>query len=280
MFILAVIAEVCRAPEAFIGLCLKRRELLGQIIWRNVVGRYKGAYLGRLWLVVQPLVMLGVYTFVFGWIFKARWPQENMTHRPYLFPFVLFTGLVAFNLFAEVLNKAPSVILAVPNYVKKIVFPLEVLPVALLGEALCNAVISLVILLVGMLLVWHAVPWTWLWLPVVWFPLLVFSLGWAWLLAALGVFVRDVAQSVSVLTTILLFATPIFYPPTAVPSSCHFLVALNPLASLIEQGRRVLIYGMQPDWVSWSYDSIVALAVFAGGWVFFQRMKDHFADVL
>lgn len=278
---LLIIKELCLWPFSFAAFLVRHWDLLRLLVGRNIASRYRGSYLGFFWLVAQPLLMLGVYSFVFGWIFKGRWVEVGrLGSSAGAFPIVLFSGLIVFNFVAEVLNRSAGLIVAVPNYVKKVVFPLELLSVALLGEALFHALISLLILILGMLVFLHYVPLTILWFPLMLLPLLGLCLGVSWFLAAFGVFVRDVGQTVVVLTTILMFMTPIFYPPTAVPPAFQGVVMFNPLAGLIEQWRRVLVYGLEPQWLVWGGNLLVAFLLCAGGWSCFRRLKDNFADVM
>jgi lipopolysaccharide transport system permease protein len=189
----------------------KYRDLIRQLTWREVVGRYKGSFIGLGWSFIQPLVMLCVYTFVFSVIFKARWGVESSEGKA-TFALALFIGLITFSVFSEVVNSAPSLVLGNANYVKKVVFPLEILPLVRLFSTLINAVFSLGALFAGILIINHFIHWTALLLPLVWLPMILFTLGCGYFLASLGVFVRDIGTVIGVLTTMLFFLTPIFYP--------------------------------------------------------------------
>lgn len=258
-----------------------QRELIRQLAWREVVGRYKGSFVGLGWSFIQPLLMLGVYTFVFSVIFNARWGTEaGAGESRAVFALALYMGLITFNIFAEVANGAPSLILANPNYVKKVVFPLEILPVVRLLSVLTNALFSLLVLIIGLLLVYQAIPWTALLLPVAWLPLLLFTLGCGYLLAALGVFVRDVEATIGILTTMLLFLSPIFYPISLVPERFRVFSQVNPLAIFVEASRRVMLWGQVPDWSTYSAVLALSLLWFVLGAGCFMKLKKAFADVI
>jgi len=255
------------------------RSLTLQMIHRDVVGRYKGSALGLAWSFFNPIIMLGVYTFVFTVVFKARWgvtPEGGQAH----FALQLFAGLIVHGLFAEVLNRAPGLILANGNYVKKVVFPLEILPLVPLGSALFHALVSLLVLLAAQLAIDHAIPPTLLLAPLVALPLCLLALGLGWLLASLGVFLRDIGQTMSLLTTMLLFLSPVFYPLSALPEAFRPFILANPLTFIIEQMRRVVITGQMPDWLGLGIYALAALVVAWVGFAWFQKTRKGFADVL
>jgi lipopolysaccharide transport system permease protein len=255
------------------------RDLIRQLTWREVVGRYKGSFIGLGWSFVQPLMMLCVYTFVFSVIFKARWGMDPDESKA-AFALALFMGLITFSLFSEMANSAPSLVLANVNYVKKVVFPLEVLPLVRFLSGLINAAFSLVVLLVGILFVYRFVHWTVLLLPLVWLPMMMFSLGCGYFLASLGVFVRVVKATIGILTTMLFFLTPIFYPVSAVPERYHFISKINPIAIFVEDARRVVLWGLMPDW-PWFFGGLIfSMLVLIFGFVWFMKSKKAFADVI
>jgi lipopolysaccharide transport system permease protein len=266
-------------PVEIAATLLRHRELLGQFIRRDVGGRYRGTYLGLLWSFVIPLLMMAVYTFVFGVVLRARWPGMEQSSVG-AFAVMLFAGLVPFNFFSEVVSRAPTLIIVNPNYVKKVVFPLEILPVSLTGAALCHCLLSVAVLLAGAAVFLHSLSWSVLLLPLVLLPLVLLALGLAWLLAALAVFVRDVVYAMGVVLSLCLFLTPIFYPLERVPARLRLVLALNPLAAVVDGFRRVIALGRPPDWPALAYALLVSLVVFAGGYAFFVRMKRSFADVL
>jgi lipopolysaccharide transport system permease protein len=266
-------------PVSLAAGIARHRHLVLQLARREIHGRYKGTTLGLLWSLGTPLVLLATYTFVFGIVFRARWPGQASSDLGE-FGLVLFCGLVAFGIFSELVGRAPSLVLGVPNYVKKVVFPLEVLPVSALLAALFQATIGLGVIVAAQIATGRAVHPTWLLLPVVIVPIACLSLGIAWALSALGVFVRDLQPSVALVLQVLFFVTPIFYPLQAVPAAARPVIAWNPLATLVEQVRQVVVFGQVPAlWplvTSWG----VALVVMQLGYAVFMRSKKAFADVM
>jgi lipopolysaccharide transport system permease protein len=256
----------------------RNRQLIIRLIQRDVLLRYRGSLLGLAWSFFNPLVMLAVYTFVFSVVFKARWgvPGEDKIN----FAIILFVGLIVYGLFAECINRAPGLILSNTNYVKKVVFPLEILPSVALGSALFHAGISLAVLLSAQLLINQRLPWTVVTFPVILLPLLLATLGFAWLLSALGVYVRDISQITTIFTTVLMFLSPLFYPVSALPKSYQLWLHLNPLTFIIEEGRNVLIFGKTPNWIGWGLAFAMSILLSAGGFWWFQKTRKGFADVL
>jgi homopolymeric O-antigen transport system permease protein len=264
---------------------LERASLSYSLARHEVLGRYRGSALGLLWSLLTPLFMLAIYTFVFGTIFKARWngteaSSSGETHSTAEFAIILFAGLIVFQLFAEVINRAPTLILSHATYVKKVVFPLEILPVVALGSALFHALISLAVLLTFSLFVHGSIPLTALLLPLVLAPFLVMILGLSWFLASLGVYVRDISQFLGTVVTALLFLSPVFFPASALPEHIRSFIFLNPLALPAEEARNVLIWGKAPDWHALGLYAIVALGVATLGRLWFEKMRKGFADVL
>lgn len=254
------------------------RDLVWQMTRRDVVGRYRGSLLGLLWSFLSPLLLLGVYTFVFSVIFKARWGQGGEDKAG--FAALLFTGMIIHTLFAECVNRAPSQILNNANYVKKVIFPLEVLPWVAMGSALFHAAVSIAVLLAFTALVMAPPTWTALLLPVLILPLVLITMGVSWFLASLGVYLRDVAQITGMLTTVMLFLSPVFYPASALPEAYRPLLYFNPLTFVIEQSREILIWGKLPDWPGLALYTAVSLMVAWLGFAWFQRTRRGFADVL
>ncbi|HDZ49554.1 MAG TPA: ABC transporter permease [Halomonas sp.] len=267
------------APRQLIASVNTHHQLLLKLIWRDVVGRYRGSLIGLLWSFVTPLIMLAVYTFVFTYVFQARWNVGEDEPRA-LFALVLFSGLMLHGLLAEVLNRSPSIIINNVNYVKKVVFPLELLPIVILGAALFHFAINVGVMLLAMLLMGMPLHSTILLYPLVVLPLIPLTLGLGWGLAALGVFVRDIGQLTGIITTILLFLSPIFFPLDALPPLLQKLLVLNPLTIIIENARNVLLWGEMPNWGALMMYSVVSLVVFLVGFVGFQALRKGFADVL
>jgi len=245
---------------------------------REVVGRYRGSVMGLAWSFFNPVLMLAVYTFVFSVVFKARWGGGSDSKTE--FALLLFAGLIVFNLFAECFNRAPSLILCNVNYVKKVVFPLEILPWVALGSALFHALISLGVWLIFYLIIFGLPHVTVLLLPMIILPLLLLIMGLTWGLASLGVYLRDVSQFVSIVTTMLMFLSPIFYPASALPEKYRHLLLLNPLSFPIEQVREVLFWGKVPDMTILIVYLLGGAFVAWLGFFWFQKTRKGFADVL
>lgn len=256
----------------------RNRALILALTKREVVGRYQGSVMGLLWSFFNPLFMLVVYTFVFSVVFKARWNvgSESKTE----FALMLFAGLMVFNLFADCILRAPSLIVANSNYVKKVVFPLEILPYVVMGSALFHFVVSLCVWLVAYLLLFGNIQLAFFLLPLVIFPLILFALGLVWVLASVGVFLRDVSQFIGVVTSVLMFLSPIFYPITALPEEYRHFLFLNPLTPAIEAVRNLLFLGVIPEWLQLIKYYFLAFVFFWLGFVWFQKTRKGFADVL
>jgi lipopolysaccharide transport system permease protein len=266
-------------PIAMVRNLWRHRDLIRQFTRREIEGRYKGSFLGLFWSFVNPLVLLLIYTFVFGLVFRQRWPnaQNNSLGE---FAMVLFCGLTAYNIFNETVSRASTVIVSVPNYVKKVVFPLEILPPSILGAALFHALISLSILLVANLVFNHTINITLLLLPLIALPLVFLGLGLAWFLASLGVFIRDVGYTVGLLLQILIFTTPIFYPFEAIPEYLQPYIRLNPLASVVDNFRRVILWGILPSWTGLALWIVATGCAMVLGYAWFMKTKKAFADVI
>ncbi len=271
------------APRRRIGLW-ENRNLLGQLIVRDIQSRYRGSALGVFWSLLNPLFMLLVFAVVFGVIFEGRFTGHAGETRA-TFALQLFAGMVTFNFFAEVFNRAPALVVSSPTYVTKVVFPLEVLPAAAVGAALIHLLISLLPLLAGILFLQGAIPWTCLQWPLLLVPLVGWSLAVAWFAAALGVFVRDLQHLVATASLVLMYASAIFYPLARVPEDLagfplRALVGANPLAFIAESSRNACVWGASLDWPIWAAHSFVALVALWVGRAFFRRTQHAFADVL
>ena len=256
-----------------------QRGLIGQMTKREILMRYRGSVMGIAWSFVTPILMLVVYTFVFSVVFRARWgtgESESQTD----FAVVLFVGMIVFTLFAEALNRAPTLIIANVNYVKKVVFPLEILPVVTLFSGLFHALISFIVLIIAIALTKGGIEPTVVLFPLIALPLVIATLGIVWFLAALGVYIRDAGQTVGIITTALMFLSPVFYPISALPESFQPILHLNPLTFVIEQGRAVVIFGQAPDWSGLALYYVASLVVAWLGFASFQKLRRGFSDVL
>jgi lipopolysaccharide transport system permease protein len=271
--------EYERSPAALFRSLWRNRQLIMQMTKREVVGRYRGSVMGMAWSFFNPLFMLLVYTFVFSVVFKARWGGGEEETKAQ-FAMVLFVGTIVHGLLAEALNRAPSLILSNVNYVKKVVFPLEILPVVTMGSTLFHSLVSLVVLLLAFVILNGYLLWTALLTPLVLLPLVILVLGLAWFLASLGVFLRDVGQTIGILTTVMLFLAPVFYPVTALPEDLRPWLMLNPLTFIIEQAREVLIFGRLPNWLGLGLYTCCSLVVAWAGFAWFKKTSKGFSDVL
>lgn len=266
------------SPEAMFTSLWRNRSLIKALVTREVMGRYRGSMMGILWSFFNPVFMLLVYTFVFSVIFKARWIGGSDSKTE--FALVLFAGLIVFNLFSECINRAPALILVNANYVKKVVFPLEILPWVALGSAFFHFLVSLCVWLIAYVIFFGVPHLTIVLLPLVIAPYLFLVIGFTWALASLGVFLRDVSQLVSMAVTVLMFLSPIFYPISALPEKYRPLLQLNPLGPAIEQTREVLFWGNLPNF-SLLGVYLVASALTAWlGFAWFQKTRKGFADVI
>lgn len=257
---------------------LRKRSLIWQFSKRDVLARYRGSFLGLGWSLVTPLMMLAIYTFVFRTIFKARWEGGN----PSDFEFALrvYSGLIVFTLFAEVLTRAPRLVLDQPNLVKKVVFPLEILPWVPPLAGLFHLGLNLALLIAATALDRGSLPLSLLALPLVLLPLLPLLLAVGWFFSSLGVFVRDLGQIMPTVASLFMFLSPVFFPTTALPPEWRPLLDLNPLTLIIEQTRRVLLDGLWPQWTDLVLYLVATslVAWLAGMW--FQTTRKGFADVL
>lgn len=262
-------------PLHIAGGLWRHRYLLGQLVKRDVLLRYRGAYFGLLWIFLNPLIMLGIFTFVFGHIFQARAITQN-DGLP--FALNLYCGLIAFNLFAETVSRSPAAVRSYPSFVKKIIFPVDILPIVPLGSALFHALFNGLILAGA--LVWsghlHA---SGLLFPLLLLPLILTSLGLSWFLAAWGVFIKDMSQIVPVFVQMMMFLSPVFYSAQSVPPTLRPFYTHNPLGSVIEALRNTLS-GQAVDWNAWGIALALSLAIFVLGNAFFQHSREEFADAL
>lgn len=258
---------------------LRYRPILRQFLRREILGRYRGSILGIAWAFITPLSMLAVYSFVFIGIFRSRWPGAE-TAGGSGFALRLFAGLMIFNLFAEVVGRSASMIIEQPNLVKKVTFPLELLAYVALGSALFHFFLSAGILLLGNLLVYQSLPATTLMLPIVILPLLPLLLGLSWILAALGVYIRDVGPVVGLGISLLLFLSPVFFSVQSLEPRLRFWMHLNPLTPVIENLRTVVFLGQMPNWYHWGASFLVGAVVAGIGAWLFSVLRGGFADVL
>lgn len=249
------------------------------MVRREVIGRYHGSLLGLGWSFLNPLLMLALYTFVFSVVFKARWGVEGDQSK-IVFAIVLYVGLICHSLLSEVLLRAPTLVQSNVNFVKKVVFPLEILVPVAMGSAIFHGFVSLLVLLLMFLLVYGFLYWTVLLVPIVLAPLVLVTLGLSWIVASMGVYYRDIGQAMGIVSTVLLFFSPVFFPLSMLPEAFRPWLYLNPLTIMIEQARKVLIMGQTPDWGTWmAYTVVASLVAWLGYW-WFQKTRKGFADVV
>ncbi|GGD69316.1 ABC transporter permease [Caballeronia grimmiae] len=267
-----------RNPLAVIDSLVSQRALIYQFVKREVSGRYKGSFLGLFWSFVNPLLLLSVYTFVFGVVFKSKWRPASTSH--FEFAVVMFVGVLTHGLLAECINRAPGMIVANTNYVKRVVFPLETLTWITIGTALFHTFIASLILIGGILLWQQHLPISALAVPLILVPYVLLIAGVTWFLMSLGVFLRDIGQLMSIVTSLLMFLSPVFYPTTSVPEELRFLIEWNPLTFVIEQLRNALIWGNPLDWLGILKYFVFGYIAAWFGYAWFQRTRGGFADIL
>ena len=264
-----------RLPE----IAVSNRTLLWQFVKRSVSARYKGSMLGIFWSFVQPMMMLCVYTFVFSVVFKSRWGVDMEGGRG-SFAIIMFCGLALFNLFSEAVTLNSGIIVSNPNLVKKVIFPLEILPLSQTIATFAVGMVWFLLLFFGTVFIFGKLSFTMLLLPLILVPLFLFTLGVSFFTASLGVYVRDTSYAVGVVLQILFFMTPIFYPVSAIPERFRWPILLNPLTLLIEEARKVFLYGELPDWRFLGAAFLISLLVLHLGFLWFHKTKKGFADVL
>lgn len=280
----ASLAHLLNPIHMVASLWLKR-GLIWQFAMREVAARNRGSALGFLWTLLNPLIMLGVYTFVFAIVWEAKWAgaPESAASGTMTFAVTLFCGLICFEIFSSSVNTSPGVIVNNPNFVKKVIFPLEVLPLAQLVASVTLFSISLIVLLLANIILRHTFSTT-LWaLPLVLLPIVLLAAGFSYIFAALGVFLRDIRNLVQVGVQILFFMTPILYPAAKMqkaPQWVQHILALNPLAGVFESARNVILHGLAPDWRALTIATVAGLVVLQLGYAFFMKSKRGFADVL
>ncbi len=267
------------SPVAFARHFWRRREILATFARIEFLSRYHGAQLGLLWGLVSPLATLAVYTFVFSVVFKPTWAgggQGGVVG----YALILFTGLAVFEVFAGCVNRTPRLLSENVNFIKKVLFPLEILPVGILCAAALESVVSLALVALGVLATTGALSWTIVFAPLAYLPLCMLTLGVCWFLAPVGVFLKDLGNIVGVAVQLYFFATPILYPLTAVPEPYRRLLALNPLHPVVDHLRRTVIWGQTPDWPALAWVTVVAAVVMVAGYSFFTSVKRLFADAV
>jgi len=248
------------------------------LVKRESFSRYRGSLLGILWSLVNPIFLLLIYTFVFGVVFKSRW--NGVGDSKIEFALILYSGLMVFSLFSDSINKAPGLIPSNINYVKKVIFPLEIIPVVSFGVCMISFLISFLIWLVSYCIFIGLPPITIFFFPLVMLPMVLFTMGITWILSSLGVYLRDISQFIVMVTSVLFFLSPIFYPISSVPEKYQIYLKINPLTEVIEMVRSVLIFGVLPNFYNLLIMTVASFFVAFAGFFWFQKTRSGFADVL
>lgn len=265
-------------PLSVVHSLLSHRALIVQLVKREIVGRYRGSFLGVVWTFINPLLMLAIYTFVFGVVFKSRWRSESSDYMEYAV--VMFAGVLLHSLLADCIMRAPSLIVDKVNFVKKVVFPLEALAWVVVGVALFHTLIAMIIF-TGAIIVWQGqVPLSVLLVPIVIIPFALITVGLVWFISSLGVYLRDIGQIMGIVSSLLMFLAPVFYPLHSVSKVFSDYLYLNPITFIVEQVRNAAIWGRPVDWIGWFLYLMVAWLVAWFGLTWFQRLRGGFADVL
>lgn len=254
-----------------------RYELIYSFAKRDLLARYRGSMLGVLWLLLTPVVMIAIFTLLFAGLFGARFHANG---SPWDYALYLFCGLLPWTMFQETLQRSTTVIVAHANLVKRVVFPLETLPAAQTVAGLAHQFVGTIALLIAALILGHRLSVTVLWWPVLLVPQLLLTLGAAWLVASLGVFLRDLTQGIALVLMAWMYLTPIIYPESIVPERFQYWINLNPFTALVRSYRATMLDGGSPDWIGMAYFSGFALIVFAFGYWWFARTRKNFADVI
>lgn len=266
----------------FLASLWSYRSLVWRLTQREIEARFRGSFLGLFWAVIVPLVMLAVFSLVFGTIFQSRWakPENAAMASEYSFPIILFSGLIVYGILADPLTRAPGLVMENVAYVKKVVFPLDILPVVALISALVTAAISFAVFLAVFVLSYGPPPITILLLPLTLLPLMLFVLGAVYFLSSLGVFLRDLRHVMPPLMTAMLFLSSVFYAPEALPEQYRWLLYLNPVTPAVTHARDVIFWGRLPDPLEWGATLVFSLLVLTAGAYWFMRTEKAFADVV
>jgi lipopolysaccharide transport system permease protein len=266
-----------RLAAPFVSLW-ERRVLFRRVLRRDVEASFRGSVLGVLWIVLIPLAMVAVYSFVFGVVLNSTWSTEGATTGDV--PLIYFCGVIIFGFFFDIVNRSPNHIRAHSTYVKKVIFPLDLLDWVLVGSAMTRLMIGLALLIVATAVLQQRIPFE---LPLVLLLLAPFALlmiGVAWILSAVGTYIRDLAPLITAVSPVVMFVSPVFYPLERVPEAFRGLYLLNPLTFPLENSRQVLFFGESIPWLGYGMYWLAAIAVFYAGYFFFERARPGFADVV
>jgi len=266
------------SPFEFLSNAVTHRQLIVKLAVRQIYSRFIGSILGVFWAVVHPILLLAVFTFVFSIVLQVRWGVE--VENKASFALILFSGLLLFNLLAHCLSTAPSLMLSNASYIKKVVFPIEVLPWVVLIEGLFHAFVGFLVFLCMYLFVLGVPPLSAVTLPLVLVPFLLFQMGAMWFLSSVGVYVRDLSQAISILVLMLMFLSPLFYPIEAVPERFRIVIHLSPMTVVLGQVRGLLFWGNWPDWRLLVGAFVVTWGIAWFGYSWFRMTQRGFSDVV
>ncbi len=264
-------------PAQMFLMLWRHYDLILQLVKRDILMRYRGSFAGILWLILAPLLMLGLYTLVFGVFMHIQWP--GVTNN-LMYSLLIYVGLIILNFFSECMSRSPVMIVGNANFVKKVVFPVEIYPWVIVGSALFHAIINTLILALFCFFLLGKVNVTILLLPILFIPLILFALGMSWFLCSAGVYVRDIAHMMAFILQVTMYLSPVFYSISMLPEIFQKLLFINPLTFIIEQARGLVIFGKLPQWESLGIFLIVGVFVAYIGFWGFQKTKDGFADIL
>jgi lipopolysaccharide transport system permease protein len=262
----------------YVATIYRNQYLISQLVIREFKARYSGSFFGFLWSFITPLLILAIYTFVFNSVLHTKWSEGYTTNSQ--FALILFAGLIIHSLFSDCAVRAPMLIHSHISYVKRVVFPLEVLPLVLVINSFLHACMSLGVLIIFYSILNQSIPWTLIFVPLIILPFLILNLGITMFLSLIGVYVRDMAQAMGVIMTITMFITPIFYPLSALSPELQTISYFNPLTFAIEQMRNFTIFNVGPNWKGLAFYFIFSLIVLYFGFIAFQKARRGFADVL
>ena len=254
--------------------------LLKVLIERDIKGRYKGSIFGMTWTMINPLMMLSIYTLIFSQVFNARWGSSIDTNNTTQFSLNLFCGLIVFNIFSECATRATTIITSNPNYIKKVVFPIHILGAVVTGSALIHGLISTIIIIIALVIAKGYVGATVLFLPIVMLPFMLGCLGMTWILSTIGVFMKDITQIMNALVSMMMFISPIFYPTSALPEKIRWLTLVNPLSYSIETIREVIIEERIPSAGNWMIQIAVGMFAAQLGFVVLEKARKYVGDYI
>lgn len=271
--------KICRILFAPIILLVKNFDLFRQLLKREIAQKYRNSYLGILWSFILPITMMVIYSFVFGLVFKARWDMQ-VSESNTEFAVILYVGIALYTVFSETINIAPMLITSNVNYVKKVVFPLEILSMTSIGSSMVQLLFNLIVIIISKAIIIGHLDAVMLLFPMVLVPLVFLTLGISWILSAIGTYVRDMKQAATIITLIFGYATPVFFPFSTVPEHLRWILELNPMTTIVNNARNVLIYGIMPDWPSLGKVFVISYLLMLVGFHFFQKVKPGFADAI